>query len=177
MKSPTARRSRPRSTASRLPARRVEGPWDEALSEVASEPVRLVAPPHGGADRRRSGAASFLGQASLETIAHELGVSTVDPRRFRMNFGLEGLEPHEEDSWIGRRVKVGDAVVVVQGNVGRCAITTQSPETGLPDLDTLKALAAYRGSVPTTEPLPFGVHAAVAEPGRVRVGDPAEPVS
>jgi uncharacterized protein YcbX len=160
-----------------LPARRVEGPWDEALSEVASEPVRLVAPPHGGADRGRSGAATFLGQTSLETIARELGVSTVDPRRFRMNFGLEGLEPHEEDSWIGRRVRVGDAVVVVQGNVGRCAITTQSPETGLPDLDTLKALAAYRGEVPTTEPLPFGVHATVVEPGRVAVGDPAEPAS
>jgi uncharacterized protein YcbX len=65
----------------------------------------------------------------------------------------------------------------VQGNVGRCAITTQSPETGLPDLDTLKALAAYRGEVPTTEPLPFGVHATVVEPGRVAVGDPAEPAS
>ena len=62
-----------------------------------------------------------------------------------MNFGLDGLEPHEEDAWIGRRVQVGEAVVVPQGNVGRCAITTQNPDTGVPDLDTLKALAAYRG--------------------------------
>src|SRR5262249_61628714 len=43
------------------PARRVPGPWDEALSEVAREPVRLVAPGAqapapgrgGGARRRR----------------------------------------------------------------------------------------------------------------------------
>ena len=50
---------------------------------------------------------------------------------------------------------------------------TNAP-TGEPDLDTLKALAAYRREVETTEPLPFGVYAAVAQPGRVRVGDPVE---
>jgi hypothetical protein len=64
---------------------------------------------------------------------------------------------------------------VPQGNVGRCAVTTQNPDSGSPDLDTLKALAAYRRAVATTEPLPFGVYAAVAQPGRVRVGDPVEP--
>jgi uncharacterized protein YcbX len=91
-----------------------------------------------------------------------------------MNFGVDGLEPHEEDRWIGRRVRVGEAVVVPQGNVGRCAITTQNPDTGRADLDTLKALARYRGDLDTTEPLPFGVHAAVVEPGRVRLGDAIE---
>jgi uncharacterized protein YcbX len=65
-------------------------------------------------------------------------------------------------------------VVIPQGNVGRCAVTTQNPETGSPDLDTLKALAGYRSDLKTTEPLPFGVYAAVAQPGRVRVGDPVE---
>jgi len=54
-------------------------------------------------------------------------------------------------------------------------VTTQNPDSGSPDLDTLKALAAYRRAVETTEPLPFGVYAAVAQPGRVRVGDPVEP--
>jgi uncharacterized protein YcbX len=58
--------------------------------------------------------------------------------------------------------------------VGRCAITTQNPDTAEVDLDTLKALAAYRGHLETTEPLPFGIHAAVAKPGRVRVGDLVE---
>jgi uncharacterized protein YcbX len=91
-----------------------------------------------------------------------------------MNFGIEGLREHEEDEWLGLRVRLGEAVVVPQGNVGRCAVTTQNPETGEPDLDTLKALAAYRGDIETTEPLPFGVHAAVAAGGRVRVGDPVE---
>ena len=54
-------------------------------------------------------------------------------------------------------------------------MTTQNPDTGAPDLDTLKALASYRADAETTEPLPFGVYAAVAQPGRVRVGDVVEP--
>ena len=92
-----------------------------------------------------------------------------------MTFGVAGLEPHEEDGWRGRRIRLGEAVVIPQGHVGRCAITTQNPDTAEIDLDTLKALAAYRGELETTEPLPFGVHAAVAQPGAVRVGDTVEP--
>jgi hypothetical protein len=101
-------------------------------------------------------------------------VDRLDERRFRMNFGIEGLDAHAEDGWRGRRVRIGEAVVIPQGNVGRCAITTQNPDSGRVDLDTLKALAAYRGDLETTEPLSFGVHAAVAQSGLVRVGDPVE---
>jgi len=162
----TSFHKRPRS------ARLVVGPWAEALSDVVGAPVRIVEPQWPASDRGRGGAATLLGTSSLARIAAQLGVEAVDCRRFRMNFGIEGLDAHGEDAWCGRRVRVGDAVVIPQGNVGRCAITTQNPDTGRVDLDTLKALAAYRSSVETTEPLPFGIHAAVAEPGRVRVGDP-----
>jgi MOSC domain-containing protein len=162
--------SRPRT------ARLVIGPWAEAVSELVGERLRLVEPPHGAADRGRGGAATLLATASLGALAERLGVADVDGRRFRMNFGVEDVAAHEEDTWLGRRVAVGEAVVVPQGNVGRCVVTTQNPDTGRTDLDTLKALAAYRGRLETTEPLPFGVHAAVAEPGRVRVGDLVEPL-
>jgi uncharacterized protein YcbX len=159
-----------------VPARVVEGPWSEALSDFTGRELRLVRADTPATDRRRSGAATLLGTGSLRAMARLLGVQDVDGRRFRMNFGVDGLAEHEEDEWLGRRVRIGQAVVVPQGNVGRCAVTTQNPETGAPDLDTLKALAAYRQNLQTTEPLPFGVYAAVAEPGRVRLGDPVEPV-
>jgi uncharacterized protein len=152
----------------------VDGPWSEALSEYAGRNLRLVRASAPAPDRMRSGAATILGTGSLRAIARILGVDDVDARRFRMNFGIEGLGEHEEDEWLGRRVRLGEAVVVPKGNVGRCAVTTQNPETGAPDLDTLKALAAYRRVVEATEPLPFGVYAAVAQPGRVRVGDTVE---
>jgi MOSC domain-containing protein len=152
----------------------VDGPWSAALSDFAGRNLRLVRACGPAPDRLRSGAATLLGTGSIHAIARILGVDDVDERRFRMNFGIDGLGEHEEDEWLGRRVRLGEAVVVPQGNVGRCAVTTQNPDTGAPDLDTLKALAAYRQSIETTEPLPFGVHAAVAHPGKVRVGDTVE---
>jgi len=159
-----------------VPVRVVDGPWSEAISDFAGRALRLVRPPGPAPDRMRGGAATLLGTASLEAMARVFGIDEVDGRRFRMNFGIDGLEEHEEDDWLGRRVRLGDAIVVPQGNVGRCAVTTQNPETGKPDLDTLKALAAYRGQLESTEPLPFGVHAAVAEAGRVKLGDRVEPL-
>ena len=157
-------------------ARVVVGPWADAVSELMGQPVRLVEPALPAQDRGRGGATSLLAVSSLARLARQLGVDGIDGRRFRMNFGIDGVGAHEEDAWRGRRVQVGDAVVIPQGHVGRCVITTQSPDTGRTDLDTLKALAAYRSAAETTEPLPFGIHAAVAEPGRVRVGDPVQPL-
>ena len=153
-------------------AREVVGPWAGAVSELLGQPVRLVEPDLPAQDRGRGGGATLLAASSLGRLAQQLGVDAIDGRRFRMNFGVEGIDAHAEDGWRGRRVQVGAAVVVPQGHVGRCVITTQNPDTGCTDLDTLKGLAAYRSTAETTEPLPFGIHAAVAEPGQVRVGDP-----
>jgi uncharacterized protein YcbX len=157
-------------------AREVVGPWADAVSERIGLPVRLVEPEWPAADRGRGGAATLLATSSLGRLARQLGVDAIDGRRFRMNFGVEGIDAHEEDGWRGRRVQVGDAVVIPQGHVGRCVITTQNPDTGRTDLDTLKGLAAYRSGAETTEPLPLGIHAAVATAGRVRVGDPVTPL-
>jgi uncharacterized protein YcbX len=155
-------------------ARIVAGPWSDAISDLAGRNLRLVMPEDPAPDRQRGGAASLVSTAALGALAGELGVDGVDGRRFRMHFGIDGVDAHAEDAWIGTRVRIGDAVVIPQGHVGRCAVTTQNPDTGSPDLDTLKALKRYRGEVETTEPLPFGVYAAVAQTGRVCVGDPVE---
>ena len=154
----------------------VEGPWSDALSELAGRSLRLVRTDRAGdgADRGLHGGMSLVGTASLEALAKAAGVERVDGRRFRMLFGIDGVPPHAEDAWIGRPVRIGDAVVRPRGNVGRCAITTQDPDTGLPDLDTLRVLGEYRGDLETSEPLPFGIWGEVVEPGRVRLGDVVE---
>jgi len=65
---------------------------------------------------------------------------------------------------------------VPKGNVGRCAVTTVDPSSGLSNFDTLAALAKYRGEKVSTERLPFGVWARVARPGNVSVGDLVRPL-
>jgi uncharacterized protein len=155
----------------------VEGPWSKALSELAGLSLRLVQTerPGDGPDRGLHGGISLVSSASLGALAGAAGVDRVDGRRFRMLFGVDGVDAHTEDGWLGRRVRIGDAVVRPIGNVGRCAVTTQNPDTGVPDLDTLRVLGEYRGDVETSEPLPFGVWGDVVEPGRVRLGDAVVP--
>jgi uncharacterized protein YcbX len=158
----------------KLRARPVRGPFSESLSRHCGKELRLVAAPpeRTGVDRGHDGAATLVSVASLELLrARAAATEPVDPRRFRMTFGVDGLEAHEEDRWIDRDVRVGNALLRVSGNVGRCALTTRDPDTGVVDFKTLHHLETYRGDVPTTEPLPFGVHARVLRPGRVRVGD------
>ena len=158
-----------------VPARIVDGPWSAALSALAQRPIRLVRfdNPGEGVDRADEGAgASLLAEESLRAIAKAAGVTErVDPRRFRMLFGIAGVDAHAEDTWIGSSVHIGSAVVVPSGNIGRCAVTTLDPRTGVSNLDTLAALATYRTEGVTTEPLAFGVWARVAQAGVVRVGD------
>jgi uncharacterized protein YcbX len=159
-----------------LPSRRVVGPWAAALSRVAGRRLTLLWAEGGALDRGlRGGAVTLVSLASLGRLAAEAGVAAVDGRRFRMLFEIDGVAAHAEDEWLGSRVAIGDAVVAVAGDVGRCAVTTQDPDTGVPDLDTLGALARYRRDG-RFEPLPFGVYGSVAVPGRVRVGDPVGPV-
>jgi len=157
----------------------VDGPWSQALSDFAGARLRLIRAdePGAGSDRGARGTVSLVSAASLERLAAEAGVDAVDGRRFRMLFTIDGVAAHEEDGWVGRDVAVGGAVLRPNGLVGRCAVTTQDPDTGVPTLDTLHLLRAYRGDVPTDEPLPFGVWGEVVRPGRVAVGDPVTPVA
>lgn len=153
------------------------GPWSAALSEYLGRAVTLVEAlgPESAIDRGMEGAVSLISRASLERLAREAEVDSVDARRFRMLVEIDGLEAHAEDEWVGRRVRVGAALVRFRGHVGRCLITSRNPETGVIDLPTLDVLGIYRGDLETTEPIAFGIYGEVLEPGIVRVGDGVSP--
>ena len=145
----------------------VDGAWTSALSELAGTQVRLVKLADAG--QVQGEPVTIVSRASLERITAEAGTE-LDPRRFRMLFHLDGCEAHEEDAWLGGRVRVGSAIVRVVERVERCVVTTRDPATGERDIDTLALLKRYRGS------LDFGVRARVERPGAVAVGDPVEPL-
>jgi uncharacterized protein YcbX len=152
----------------------VVGPWAEALSQWIGRPLRLVQSAPGAAVDRGRGQVSLVSEESLAELAREAGHEHVDGRRFRMLFQIEGCEPHAEDEWVQRRVRIGEAAIELRGDVGRCAITTQNPETGVPDFDTLRTIDAYRARTRNAagkEHIPFGVYGEVVRAGVVRVGD------
>ena len=157
----------------------VDGPWSDALSQWVGRPLQLVQSEPGAAVDRGRGQVSLVSEESLAELARQAGRDHVDGRRFRMLFQIEGCEPHEEDGWLKRRVQIGDAVVELRGDVGRCAITTQNPETGVPDFDTLRTIDGYRAMTRNAagkEHIPFGVYGEVLRAGVVRVGHSVAPL-
>jgi uncharacterized protein YcbX len=98
---------------------------------------------------------------------------------------VDGCEVHEEDTWAGRRLRLGSAVVQVVGPVPRCVVTNENPETGAVDFSTLKAIVRYRGELAADLSTPvahlpdngaaiLGMYATVEEPGTVALGDRVE---
>jgi len=156
-------------------ARLVLGPFSEAYSAYLGRPVQLVRPSaRGGAFDTH--VVTLLSEASVAELGRQADANgDVDGRRFRMLLTLAGCAPHEEDTWEGRRFRVGAAVIRVGVPVPRCVVTTRDPDTGVRDFDSLKEIKAYRG-LRDGKAIDFGVYADVEEPGVVRVGDTLEDV-
>ena len=148
----------------RLRGRVAQGPWADALSDLAGRTLTLVER-EDGAWATDSRPATLVSRASLDTIDG-------DGRRFRMLLELDGVTAHGEDEWRNRRIRVGGAMLLVGDPTPRCAVPSASPDTGVRDRDVLRELLDKRGPV-EGEPC-MGVYAEVLEPGVLRVGDAVE---
>ena len=153
---------------------RVLGPWGEALSDFVGRPIRVIRCDRVGGTRSGN-PASIISDGSVRELAAHAGVDWVDSRRFRMLIDLEDARAHEEDTWIGKRVRLGDAILRVTKPDARCAMTTHDPNSGEPDLDTLRTIISYRG-LREGKHADLGVLADVDVPGRIRIGDEAIPL-
>ncbi|TMK60676.1 MAG: MOSC domain-containing protein [Actinobacteria bacterium] len=156
-----------------VPARRVDPLFTEAIRTATRddklELLRVDEPEYaGGIDR-----VSIVSRASVDDLGSRGGVDRLDSRRFRMLIEIVDAEPFEEDTWAGRRIRVGDAVVTVGDPMPRCVVTTLNPDTAKKDFPTLDILASYRKR--GTELL-FGMYGEVEVAGDVRVGDAVEPI-
>lgn len=157
------------------PGHAVGGAFSGAWTAYVGAPVRLVRGDRDG-DGPDEMPLTIVSYASVGALASRGALTgDLDPLRFRINLELDGCEPYEEDSWDGRRVRIGGAVVRIQGQVPRCVVTTQDPATGRKDWNTLKQIATQRERIPGGG-LPFGVYAVVETPGAVAVGDAVDPL-
>jgi len=143
---------------------RTDAPQASArLSAAVGDPVRLVphTPANGGA------ALHVLTTASLRALGAALPDSVLDPTRFRPNVVLDvDADGCPEQSWIGRRMALGDVVLRFTEPCDRCVMTTKETPTVPHDKAVLRWVAREYANA-------FGVYAAVETPGRLSVGDPA----
>jgi uncharacterized protein len=154
-------------------ARRVDPRFTDAVRAATDddtlELLRVDEPEYaGGIDR-----VSIVSRASVDDVGSRGGVEHLDPRRFRMLVEITDADPFQEDTWAGKRIRVGDAIVRVGDQMPRCVMTTMNPETGTKDFPTLNVLASYR-KIGTD--LMFGMYGEVEVAGDVHVGDPVEPI-
>lgn len=153
--------------------RALVGPWAKAVSSYLGRSVLLVRPDRPG-EANDETPVSLVSSASVEELGRQAGRTTPpDSRRFRMLVEMAGCQPHQEDTWEGRRLQVGAAVVKVGGPIPRCVVTTLDPDVGVKDFDTLKTIVAYRG-VTAERDINFGVYAEVLESGAIALGDAVE---
>jgi len=144
-----------------VPGHVVDGPWADAFADLVGRSLTLVER-DDGAWATDSRPTTLVSEPSLDLIDG-------DGRRFRMLLELEGSDALEEERWRSRRVRVGEALLLVGNPTPRCAVPSASPDTGVRDRDVLRELFAKRGDVDGKACL--GVYADVLEPGVVRVGD------
>ena len=147
----------------------VSGEWSRALSEFCGAELTLVKSDTPGACFDEY-PVSVMSEASIDFLSGLTGGrKTFEASRFRPTFLLDGCEPHEEDTWLGKGLKIGDRLQLrLISRDPRCAITTLDPKTGERDFDTLRLILSYR---PSSRAAYFGVYGIVEVPGDVAVGD------
>ncbi|HEU4342300.1 MAG TPA: MOSC domain-containing protein [Candidatus Binatia bacterium] len=117
-----------------------------------------------------SGQVTLHGRGSLQSLEAVLKDPNVSELRFRSNIALDGLEAWEEQSWVGRKVRIGAVLFDVVRPKTRCLATHANPQTGERDLPMLATLAkVFRQESPTfaVAMVPTGAG------GQIHVGDRA----
>ena len=137
------------------------------IPENRAQPKALVRAETRGMTDSDFPSISIHTTASLAALSEVAG-KPVELERFRGNIWLDGCVAWEERSWIGKRIRIGEAELEVREHIGRCMATTANPETGAQDIWTLKLLEKHWGHTQ------FGVYAEVVKSGRIALGDKAE---
>jgi uncharacterized protein YcbX len=131
-------------------------------------PLRVVG--DGVTPRYQDSADGFVtlhSRESLAAVADASGAPDLSERRFRSNIAIEGLEPWEEQSWVGRRIRIGALELEAVKPEGRCLATHANPRTGERDLQVMQTLLkVYAAKAPT-----FAIALTTSGSGTLRLGD------
>ena len=119
------------------------------------------------------GQCTLHGRGSLAAVSIATGTPDLSEIRFRSNIAVGGLEPWEEQEWLGRRVRVGDVEFEVERRKVRCLATHANPLTGERDVAVMQTLVKAFGQTQPTFAIGLVTR---GHGGTIRVGDGVHPV-
>ncbi len=93
---------------------------------------------------RPDGYVTLHGRASVIALGEALSTE-LSELRFRSNVAIEGLQPFEEQDWIGKTLRIGSTRFRVETPIRRCLATHANPETGERDQPILTTLTRSLG--------------------------------
>lgn len=140
--------------------------------QPARLPLKLVG---DGATPRyqdnEAGQVTLHSRESLISAGVALGDAALNEARFRHNIVIDGAAAWEEQSWVGRAVRVGNVAFETVVPKVRCLATHANPLTGERDLEVMPTLVqAFKQQQPT-----FGVGLLSGAGGEIRIGDTVIP--
>lgn len=116
----------------------------------------------------------LLSRASLACLATTQPNSDFALARFRPTLLIDGeaqaTDNFPEDSWVGKNLKIGDAVVAVEMRCPRCIMTTHGFADLPKDPSIMRTLVQRHGG-------DLGVYAKVLQPGAIAEGDEIQVLS
>lgn len=135
-----------------------------ALSDALGLPVTLAR--EAEVSHFDSAPIHLVTSGSLAWLRAALPEAGIDARRFRPNLVIEVPNPEAaEQSWIGKRLRIGDVELRVSGTTERCGMVAFA-QSELPKAPgVLRHITRCAGQN-------FGVYAQVLAPGIVRIDDP-----
>ena len=131
-------------------------------------PLRVIGDGHSPRYHdEAAGRVTLHGRGSLQALQATLG-NEVSELRFRSNIAVDGLTAWAEQSWVGRKIRIGAVKFDVVKPKTRCLATHANPITGERDLAILTTLTQKMGQENPTfavAMMPSG------NGGQIRVGD------
>lgn len=143
-------------------------PENPLRDQPQRRPIKLVG--DGNSPRyqdNESGQVTLHSRASIQLVGVAFGDEEHDEGRYRHNIVVDGAEPWEEQTWVGRRLRVGSVEFESIVPKVRCLATHANPHSGERDLPVMQLLMRNFGQQQPT----FGIGMLSAMGGEIRIGD------
>jgi hypothetical protein len=107
---------------------------------------------------------SLINNKSIEDFKNKIN-QEIEIQRFRGNIYIDGVDPWEEQNWIGKIIKINDISFKVEKNIPRCVAINLKPNSDDKSLNLLQSLKKNYNH------FDMGIYLTALNDGNVNIGE------